>query len=496
MALRRWCSAVCHRDSRARATPVIVEEPKAGSYRAMIQSGTAARALAVVNLALAAALAMPEAAAAHAAASSTTTSTSKWTVYHHDRLGTGVYKPTIALSSAHQVWKSPALQGQLYGEPLVSGSYVYVATTADVVYALRAADGGVAWSTTVGSPVPAEDLPCGNISPTVGIVGTPVIDPARHEIFAVADELVSGTPRHYLVGLDSASGKLLLSQNVDPPGSTPAAQLQRTGLNLVEGAVVFGFGGNDGDCSTYHGWVISVPEGGGEAKRFEVDAGASQGAVWMGGAAPVVDGSKHVWVATGNGSTTSGDPLDSDSVLKLSAGMQLLDSFTPASWAHDNATDLDLGSTSPVLLPGQVVQAGKSRTAYVLKRGSLGGIGGQQLTVGSLCGNNFDGGSAFIESKVYLPCRNGTISATVGRTPVSLTVNWTASIASAGPPILAGGSAWVIDQSGHLDGLDPSTGAITQQLSIGSTANHFPTASVGDGLLLAPATNTVVAFAG
>jgi hypothetical protein len=156
-----------------------------------------------------------------------------------------------------------------------------------------------------------------------------------------------------------------------------------------------------------------VPEGGGEAKRFEVDAGASQGAVWMGGAAPVVDGSKHVWVATGNGSTTSGDPLDSDSVLKLSAGMELLDSFTPASWAHDNAADLDLGSTSPVLLPGQVVQAGKSRTAYVLKRGSLGGIGGQQLTVGSLCGNNFDGGSAFTESKVYLPCRNGTISATV-----------------------------------------------------------------------------------
>src|SRR5437764_14971265 len=98
------------------------------------------------------------------------------------RLG-GVYKPTIDLSGAHQVWRSPVLQGQLYGEPLVNGSYVFVATTADVVYALRAADGTVAWSTTVGRPVPAEDLPCGNISPTVGIVGTPVIDPSRHEIF-------------------------------------------------------------------------------------------------------------------------------------------------------------------------------------------------------------------------------------------------------------------------------------------------------------------------
>jgi outer membrane protein assembly factor BamB len=450
---------------------------------------------AVLSLALVAAIMILQEIAGPGAALAAT-NTSKWTVYHHDRRGTGVSKATIELSSAHPAWRSPVLQGQLYGEPLVSGSYIYVATTADVVYALRAADGTVAWSTTVGSPVPSGDLPCGNISPTVGIVGTPVIDPARHEIFAVADELVSGTPHHYLVGLDTASGKLLLSENVDPPGSTPAAQLQRTGLNLVEGAAVFGLGGNDGDCSTYHGWVISVPEGGGEAKRFEVDVGASQGAVWMGGAAPVVDGSKHVWVATGNGSTTSGDPLDSDSVLKLTAGMELVDSFTPSTWGQDNSSDLDLGSSSPVLLPGHVVQAGKSRTAYVLNRGDLGGIGGQQLPVGSLCGANFDGGSASIESTVYLPCRNGTISATVGKTPVSLTINWKASIASAGPPILAGGSVWVIDQSGHLDGLDPSTGAIVQQLSIGSTANHFPTPSVGDGLLLAPAANTVVAFAG
>jgi outer membrane protein assembly factor BamB len=462
----------------------------------MIASRRAARCVPPLKLALAAAAMILLGAPAQAAASPTVASTSKWTVYHHDRLGTGVYKPSIELSSAHQAWRSPVLRGQLYGEPLVNGSYVYVATTADVVYALRAADGTVAWSTTVGTPVPAVDLPCGDISPTVGIVGTPVIDPARHEILAVADELVHGSPRHYLVGLDTANGKLLLSQNVDPPGSTPAAQLQRTGLNLVAGAVVFGLGGNAGDCSTYHGWVISVPEGGGEAKRFEADAGASQGAVWMGGAAPVVDGSQRVWVATGNGSTTSGDPLNSDSVLKLSAAMERLDSFTPASWAHDNAADLDLGSTSPVLLSGHVVQVGKSQTAYVLKRQNLGGVGGEQASVGPICGNDFDGGSAFVGSTVYLPCRNGTISATVGQSPVSLTVNWTASISSAGPPILAGGSVWVIDQSGHLDGLDPSTGAITQRLSIGSTANHFPTASVGDGLLLAPATNTVVAFAG
>ena len=39
----------------------------------------------------------------------------------------------------------------------------------------------------------------------------------------------------------------------------------------------------------------------------------------MGGAAPVVDQSGNVWVATGNGDAVPGDPYDgSDSVIELS----------------------------------------------------------------------------------------------------------------------------------------------------------------------------------
>lgn len=429
-------------------------------------------------------------------AAGATAAGAKWTVYHATPSGSGAFRGSISLSAVHQAWQSPALTGQLYGEPLVDGKYVYVATTADVVYALNASDGSVAWSATVGTPVAASSLPCGDISPTVGIVGTPVIDAARHEIFVVADEQASGSPSHHLIGLDTSTGTVLLDQAVDPPGSTPSAQLQRTGLNLLRGSVVFGMGGNSGDCSTYHGWVVSVPETGGEAHRFEVDKEASEGAIWMGGAAPVVQGRKAVWVASGNGSNTSGEPQDSDSVLELSPTLERLDVFTPSSWAQDNTNDLDLGSTVPALLShGHVVQVGKSQTAYVLKRSHLGGIGGQLSTVTGLCGSTFDGGSAINGSTVYLPCRKGPISATVSKTG-ELHVNWASSVSSAGPPILAGGLVWVIDQSGHLDSLDAASGAINQQLSIGSVANHFPTASVGDGLLFAPATNSVVAFGG
>ena len=418
----------------------------------------------------------------------------QWTVYHANRGGSGAYRGAVSLSHIRRVWQSPSLSGQLYGEPLVSGKYVYVATTADVVYALNAADGSVAWSTTVGTPVSASSLPCGDISPTVGIVGTPVIDPRRHEIFAVADELVSGSPSHHLVGLDTRTGEVMLDEAVDPPGATPSAQLQRTGLNLASGSVVFGMGGNAGDCSTYHGWVVSVPEGGGEAQRFEVDREASEGAIWMGGAAPVVDGHKNVWVASGNGSNSSGETQDSDSVLKLSASMERLDSFTPSSWAQDNEADLDLGSTAPALLShGMAVQVGKSQTAYVLRQKALGGVGGQLSSLAGICGTTFDGGSAISGSTVYLPCRNGPISATVSREG-ELHVNWAASVSSAGPPILAGGFVWVMDNVSQLDGLDPATGALAQQVQVGAVANHFPTPSVGDGLLLAPAANSVVAF--
>ena len=124
----------------------------------------------------------------------------------------------------------------------------------------RPRTGAVAWSAHLGSPVPSGSLPCGDITPTVGITGTPVIDPSRDEIFVVADELVSGSPEHRLVGLSAAPGRVEMTQDVDPPGADPAALLQRTGLTLDAGQVVFGMGGNDGDCASYRGRVVAVPE--------------------------------------------------------------------------------------------------------------------------------------------------------------------------------------------------------------------------------------------
>ena len=451
-------------------------------------------------------------AAADSASSSTSTSTSAsspvsapttasassdWTVYHGDLVGDGAASAISRVDTGAPAWTSPTLPGQLYGEPLVSGDRVFVATEDDIVDALSATTGAVAWSTHVGTPVPSSDLPCGDITPTVGITGTPVIDSARGEIFVVADELTHGTPAHELVGLSTETGKVELSQNVDPTGADPAALLQRTGLTLDQGRVVFGMGGNYGDCSTYRGRVISVPEAGGQADVFTVDSarGESQGAVWMGGAAPVVDASGDVWVTAGNGSVYSASHAydDSDSLLELSPSMMLIQYFAPSTWPSDNASDLDMSTGAALLPDGQVIVAAKSRIAYLVNGSSLGGIGKEEASLSQACNDDIDGGIAFVGTTAYLPCESGTTAVSATTSPARLHLLWTSS-AGGGPPIVAAGLVWTMGQNGVLYGLDPATGAVRQQASVGTPANHFPTPSVGAGLLLAPTADHVVAF--
>lgn len=420
-----------------------------------------------------------------------------WTVYHGDPAGTGTAASAGRVDTASRAWTSAALDGEIYGEPLVSAGRVYVATENNTVYALSAATGKVAWSRHLATPVPSGSLPCGDIAPTVGITGTPVIDPARSEIFVVADEVAQGRPAHVLTGLSTSAGRVEMTRDVDPPGADTAALLQRTGLTLAGGRVVFGFGGNDGDCAAYRGRVVAVPEAGGPPAMFTVDAktGQSQGAVWMGGAAPAVDARGHVWVSVGNGSVyqASRGYDNSDSVLDLSPSMRLLQYFAPADWASDNSRDFDMSAEPVLLADGQVLLAGKSPTAYLLNGAHLGGIGGQLASLPSACDSDIDGGAAAVGRTVYLPCVSGIVAVAAATSPPGLRLLWRSGTGG-GPPIVAGGLVWTISQAGTLFGLDPQTGQARQQAAIGTLANHFPTPSVGAGLLLAPSANRVVAF--
>src|ERR1700735_2727155 len=226
---------------RQRRRPAMTGLPHGPASAARLLALACATWLAGTGYAGAAALSAGTGYAGATALSARPAGPSSWTVYHGDAAGTGVAAPVASVDTARRAWASPAVDGEIYGEPLVWSGRVYLATENDTVYALSAATGAVAWSAHLASPVPAGSLPCGDIGPTVGITGTPVIDRARDEIFVVADELVRGKPTHMLVGLSTTSGRTEMTRDVDPAGADTAALLQRTGLTLDAGQVVFGF---------------------------------------------------------------------------------------------------------------------------------------------------------------------------------------------------------------------------------------------------------------
>jgi hypothetical protein len=439
----------------------------------------------------------PSAAIPHGAPSS------EWTTYNQNGLRTGVDASGASLTPTSPVWTSPAFDGSLYGQPLVATGRVYAATENDTVYALSADSGSILWSHHIATPFNPSTVPgiCGNISPTVGITSTPVVDTARGEIFVVAAEQEPGSASHHLFGLDLYTGSVLLDEVLDPPASVvpnPAYELQRASLALTAGRIVVGFGGNSGDCGTYHGLVVSAPEDGSTPSTFVVAnlPGDSKGAVWMGGAAPVVDAQGDIWLSTGNSTATSSNSTydNSDSVLKLSPTVSLLDHFAPSNWFGDNATDADLGSTSPTLLPnGLAFTVGKSLTGYVLDQSNLLGIGGQVASTGSFCGGEPFGGSAQWNGTVFVPCSDGLRAVTPSRSaPVA---NWISTSGGRSSPIVAGGLVWSI-VGGTLTSLDPANGRQTQSFPIGNPTTHFPSPAAADGLVIAPSSNQLHAFAG
>jgi outer membrane protein assembly factor BamB len=395
-----------------------------------------------------------------------------WPLYHRDPARTGndpAFPPFRG--SLTRAWSTP-LDGAVYGEPLVVDGRVIAATEGDSVYALDPASGRIVWRRHLGSPVPLASLPCGDIDP-LGITSTPAYDPASGSLFVVAE--VNG-PHHVLFALDPATGAVRWSRGIDLPGDDPATHQQRAALALGNGYVYVGMGGLYGDCGQYQGELIGVPvTGTGPTISYRVPV-AREGAIWASGG-PVLDGQGHVYVSTGNGSSTT--TYDgSDSVIELSPTLTLRSRFAPASWASDNANDLDLGSLSPVLVPGGwVFIVGKSGTGYVLRQGTLGGIGGQ-VSATAVC--TAFGGAAQAGATLYVPCTTGLAQVTISAAG-SISVGWQTASGADGPPVIGGGAVWSLDLGrGELLALDPRTGKALAHVAVGSVP-HFASPTLWNG---------------
>jgi hypothetical protein len=307
-----------------------------------------------------------------------------------------------------------AVNGAVYGQPLLDDNQLLVNTMNDFAYGLDPVSGAVLWSRQFGSPVQASDLGCSD-EDTYGIESTAVVDQSTDTEYLVDLQFVSGTagPQAYFMhalnldnhGAEESGFPVEIQGTASNDSSqtfTPSLHDQRAGLLLMGGVVYAAFASHC-DIGNYQGWIAGVSETG-ALTTFWTDsaAGSSAGAgIWMSGGGLVSDGPGTILLTTGNG-ISAGDtptgvipgntpPTDlGESVVRLdvqpNGSLKTVDFFTP----YDGATsldccDLDFGSGSPVALPNQyfgtssvphlAVAVGKEGYVYLLNRDNLGGIG-------------------------------------------------------------------------------------------------------------------------
>lgn len=447
--------------------------------------------------------------------------------YSNSRSGASPASATTKTLSAGSVWNDADFDGAVYGEPLLDGRTVYVATEGDSVYAVAASSGRVEWRLRVGTPVPLSIVDaaptlqssCGDIDP-LGITGTPVIDAAHSVLYVAEETLQPGTDdwqgvRHWLVAVSLSSGHELWHRDIDPPARNQAAsyyiaaEQQRPALTLLDGRVYVPFGGLAGDCGQYHGYVVSLPaSGSGALDTYQVPTDR-EGAIWeTEGALVATNG--ELYVATGNGSSNTLSHFDEgNAIIELSAALQRLGYWAPANWVALNDSDWDLGSAGPIQVPGSslLFVAGKRTSSgsvgYLANDGRLGGVG-RTLYTGPLCSNGGVFGSdatavlgsgAAMRVLIFVPCGGGTEAIEVNRARARFQVLWTVSGGSPnGSPILAAGVLWALDwDNGLLYGINPTDGHVIFKRST-APLDHFAVPAVADGMVFVPTTHGVEAF--
>jgi outer membrane protein assembly factor BamB len=422
------------------------------------------------------------------AASAAVAPDADWLTYQHDigRSGQsfGIYNP----AGMQQVWKSPQLDGAVYAQILVSGNRAFAVTQNNTAYALDADTGETLWSAHLGDPVPRAALPCGNVDPT-GILSTPAIDASSQTLYLV--DYLRQPPHHELVALDLATGAVRYHNAIDPPDANPLTLQQRAALAVNNDNVYVPFGGLFGDCGDYHGWVVTAGASDGHQRATYQVPTHRQGAIW---GAPAMDIAGDVFVATGNGDSTS--TFDqSNSVVRLSSDLKLLDFFAPSNWADLSRRDADLGSTGPIVLDGgQVLQVGKSGIGYLLNATGLGQIGGEMYQA-PVCSDGAFGGGAHTGTVAYVACHDGLVAVQVQ--PTSFLVVWRGPQFSAGAPLITDDAVWTLDDATtSLYAMSRQDGSVLYREPAGQATNppHFLAPSAAGGRIYHSVGNGVMAF--
>jgi hypothetical protein len=260
----------------------------------------------------------------------------------------------------------------------------------------------------------------GDITPEVGVIGTPVIDSSSGTLYVVSKSMDPTGANFYqrlhaidvTTGLEKANSPVLIQATYPGTGDKTTTttfsgryENQRSGLALINGSVYIAWAAHE-DAAPYYGWLMGYTYGSSgftQVSVLNVTPNVQYGGIWMGGGAPSVDASGHVYVITGNGgfdANSSSAPNNDygDSLLQLSvtpnsttpsAAFTVSQYFTPEDQATDNSDDHDFGSGGAAVLAnvtsgtgtvGVVVGGGKDGSLYILNQTSLGGFSSSDAT--------------------------------------------------------------------------------------------------------------------
>ena len=310
---------------------------------------------------------------------------------------------------------------------------LFVATENDSIYAFDADSNGGAnakpiWHVTLldsahGAASGATAIPWnqkdaiygqGDIGPTIGITGTPVINAATNTMYVVGNTEESGVFYSRLHAINIVTGAeqkspvvakspVTITATVSGTGTgssggkvsfNPLVDNQRPALDFYNGYVYIGYAAH-GDIGPWHGWLFAY-----NATTMQQSAalclspnGGGAG-IWASGAGlPIDDDASggRMFVVTGNNGPndfTSLPPFNSSSQLGESVvdfslangGLAATEAFTSYNAEKLDDGDLDQGAGGILMVPDQdgahphiLVQAGKEGRLLVLNRDNLGG---------------------------------------------------------------------------------------------------------------------------
>lgn len=495
--------------------------------------------------------------------------------YHNDnsRTGQNLTETVLTLSNVKSAsfgkLFTVTLDGKVDAQPLYvsavgqagvpQASIVYAVTEHDSVYAVDARTGAIHWKVSLlgTGETPSDPRGCGQVTPEIGITGTPVIDlkaGPQGTIYAVAMSKDSkGNYYQRLHALNIATGAEEFGGPVTIEASYPGTgdntmngrvifdpkqYKSRPGLLLLNGTVYTSWGSHC-DIRPYTGWIIGYNETTlQQTTVFNFAPNGNEAALWGAGGGVAADANGNIFVQVANGTfdttlTKQGFPDKADygnafMKLTLSQGqLQATDYWTMYNTVSESDHDEDLGSGGLTLLADVVDKNGKTRhlgtgagkdaNIYVFDRDNMGKFNpNNNSTLYQELPNGLGGGEyaspAWFNGTVYYGAVGDVIrafkvtQALLSTQPTS-TTQTTFAYPGSTPAISANGSS-----NGILWAVENSNPAVLHAYEAGNLAvelynssqegtrdqfgpgNKFITPTIADGKVFVGTTTGVAAF--